>query len=66
MTFASTTSLLRSVALVASTKLTAKLRAVKTDRNPLLLKVNFGAGRAPVALVWMLALAGATITPIAV
>ena len=25
-------------------KFTAKLRAVKTDRNPLLLKVNFGAG----------------------
>jgi oligopeptidase B len=26
------------------TKLTAKIRALKTDRNPLLLKVNFGAG----------------------
>jgi oligopeptidase B len=26
------------------TKLTAKLRAMKTDGNPLLLKVNFGAG----------------------
>ena len=25
-------------------KLTAKIRALKTDRNPLLLKVNFGAG----------------------
>ena len=25
-------------------KFTAKLRAVKTDRNPLLLKINFGAG----------------------
>src|SRR5262245_17485735 len=26
------------------TKLTAKIRALKTDKNPLLLKVNFGAG----------------------
>jgi oligopeptidase B len=26
------------------TKLVAKLRAMKTDSNPLLLKVNFGAG----------------------
>ena len=26
------------------TKLVAKLRALKTDQNPLLLKVNFGAG----------------------
>jgi len=26
------------------TKLVAKLRAIKTDKNPLLLKVNFGAG----------------------
>ena len=25
-------------------KLTARLRAMKTDTNPLLLKVNFGAG----------------------
>jgi oligopeptidase B len=25
-------------------KVTAKVRAVKTDSNPLLLKVNFGAG----------------------
>ena len=25
-------------------KLTAKIRALNTDRNPLLLKVNFGAG----------------------
>jgi oligopeptidase B len=25
-------------------KLVAKLRALKTDKNPLLLKVNFGAG----------------------
>jgi oligopeptidase B len=26
------------------TKLVAKLRELKTDKNPLLLKVNFGAG----------------------
>jgi oligopeptidase B len=32
------------VAYWEGTKLIAKLRGLKTDRNPLLLKVNFGAG----------------------